>query len=164
MIDQSFSYHTFNRKQRLSLSTWNVNGLIDRILGDKFKNVDFINHLNKFDCLVLTETWSHKPIQIANFKCFCSTQNLSVNSNTNSNNVKREISGGILIFFRNNLVAQVTLQKSTTNFVWCKVDKELMGTETYVFLCGAYIPPINSKYCNLDFLKNWKTISPNLVR
>ena len=126
MTDQGFSYHKFSRKQRLSLSIWNVNGLnglIDRIIGDKFENVDFINHLNKFDCLVLTETWSHKPIRIPNVKRFCSTQNLSVNSNSNSNNVKRRILGGILIFVRNNLAAQVTLQKSTTNFVWCKLDK-----------------------------------------
>ena len=137
---------------RTTLSTWNVNGLIDRILGDKFENVDFINHLNKFDCLVLTETWSHKPIQIPNFKCFCSTQNLSVNSNTNSN-VKRRISGGILIFVRNKLAAQVTLQKSTTNFVWCKLDKELMGTVKDVFLCRAYIPPINSKYYNSELFE-----------
>ena len=73
MTDQGFSYHKFSRKQRLSLSIWNVNGLnglIDRIIGGKFENVER----------------------------FCSTQNLSVNSNSSSNNVKRRVLGGILIF------------------------------------------------------------------
>ena len=49
---------------KLFRTTLTVNGLLDRILGDKFENVDFIYLLNKFDCLVLTETWSHKLIQI----------------------------------------------------------------------------------------------------
>ena len=47
------------KKQTLSFSAWNVKGLVDRILGDKFENQDFVDHLNKFDFIILRGRENH---------------------------------------------------------------------------------------------------------
>ena len=62
------------RKQTLSFSAGNVKGLVDRILGDKFENQDFIDHLNKFDFIVLSETWTNRSIDVLDYKCISSTE------------------------------------------------------------------------------------------
>ena len=76
--------------------------------------------MKRFDFFVLTETWLHKPIHFSNLKCFSSTQNPNVRVNT----VNGMISGGVLIFVKNNLTSKVSLRKSSTYFVWCQIDKE----------------------------------------
>ena len=51
-----------------------------------------------------------------------------------------------MILYKNYLAHHVTKSKVSHNFIWCKLDKSLMGTEEHVYVCGAYIPPENSKY------------------
>ena len=38
-------------------------------------------------------------------------------------------------------------------YLWCKLDKSLMGTEEHVYVCGAYIPPEKSKYFPPDIFE-----------
>ena len=131
-------------RKRITLSTWNINGISDRILGDKFGISDFVQCVSKIDILVLTETWTHKMVHTSDFKCFCSTRSNSYKSSNIPTSGR--ISGGVMVFVKNHLASKVNLKKSTNNFVWCEIDKEIMGTETHVYLCGVYIPPVNSKY------------------
>ena len=131
------------RKKRLAFSTWNINGINDRIMGDKFDNPDFLSRINKFDFVVLTETWSHQTVHTPGFKCFTSTTN---DSNSMRITKSGRYSGGVMIFVKNNIASNVSLQKSSKNLLWCQIDKRLTGLENHIFLCGAYIPPINSKY------------------
>ena len=58
----------------LSFSAWNVKGLVDRILGDKFEYQDFIDHLNKFDFIILSETWTNRSIDVLDYKRISSTK------------------------------------------------------------------------------------------
>ena len=32
------------------------------------------------------------------------------------------------------------------NLLWCQIEERLTGLENRISLCGAYIPPTNSKY------------------
>ena len=77
---KGFTFSGRNTKRRLSFSMWNVNGLHDRILGNKFENADFISHLNNFDFLVLTETWTHRTVIVPSFVCFNSIDNNKSNT------------------------------------------------------------------------------------
>ena len=62
------------RRSRVSFnSTWNINGLDDSVLGDKLDNLDFLNHVNKFDFIVLTETWTRRKVFDPDYNCFNST-------------------------------------------------------------------------------------------
>ena len=128
------------RRSRVSFSTWNINGLDDSVLGDKLDNLDFLNHVNKFDFIVLTETWTHRKVFVPDYNCFNSIDT------QRSNSSKGRSSGGIMILYKNYLAHHVTKSKVSHNFTWCKLDKSLMGTEEHVYVCGAYIPPENSKY------------------
>ena len=58
------------RRSRVSFSTWNINGLDDSVLGDKLDNLDFLNHVNKFDFVVLTETWTRRKVFVPDYNCF----------------------------------------------------------------------------------------------
>lgn len=47
-----------NFGKRLSFCTWNINGLHNKLIGDKTQCFDFINEITKHDFILLTETWT----------------------------------------------------------------------------------------------------------
>ena len=77
------------------LSTWNINGLDDSVLGDKLDNLDFLNHVNKFDFIVLTETWTRRKVVVPDYNCYNSIDT------QRSNSSKDRSSGGIMILYKN---------------------------------------------------------------
>ena len=125
------------RKQTLSFSAWSVKGLNDRILGDKFENQDFIDHLNKFDFIVLSEIWTNRSIDVLDYKCISSTE---------QKRNKGRLSGGVMILYRNQFASKVVIQKRSKYYIWCQIDKSLLRTTKDLFLCGVYIPPETSTY------------------
>ena len=49
---------SLERKSILALSCWNIHGLTDRLrVGNKLANKEYINHINKNDIVILTESW-----------------------------------------------------------------------------------------------------------
>ena len=128
---------------RISFSTWNVNGLSHKILGDKLQNSDFTNSINSCDFIVLTETWNRSQIEISGYNSFTSPLNKSNSSGRQS--------GGISFLFRNKFQGKITLIQKSNNFIWCKLSKEILGyAEKDIYICGLYIPPQNSLYFNTD--------------
>ena len=122
---------------RISFSTWNVNGLSHKILGDKLQNSDFTNSINSCDFIVLTETWNRSQIEISGYNSFTSPLNKSNSSGRQS--------GGISFLFRNKFQEKITLIQKSNNFIWCKLSKEILGyAEKDIYICGLYIPPQNS--------------------
>jgi hypothetical protein len=39
----------------ISFSTWNIDGIFNRVLGDKTKNKDFIDSISKIDFIFITK-------------------------------------------------------------------------------------------------------------
>ena len=62
------------------LSTLNINGLDDSVLGDKLDNLDFLNHVNIFDFIVLTETWTRRKVVVPDYNCYNSIDTQRSNS------------------------------------------------------------------------------------
>ena len=58
-----------------------------------------------------------------------------------------------MIFFKKHLTSKIVLQKTSKNFVWCQIDKSLVGTDKHLYLCGAYIPPENSHHYSNDLFE-----------
>ena len=52
----------------ISVSMWNINGLSNKVLGDKTKNNDFLKDISRCDFIYLTETWANETISIPGFK------------------------------------------------------------------------------------------------
>ena len=79
-------------------------------------------------------------MEIAGYKSFvqCSTPNQSRKGGRNS--------GGIALFYKNKLHKNISITKTTQNFLWFKVEKSFLNS---VYVCGVYIPPCNSKYFDL---------------
>ena len=56
----------------LGISTWNINGMSNNVLGDKSKNQDVIDSTINLDSIFLTETWCNTNIDIPGFCAFVS--------------------------------------------------------------------------------------------
>ena len=56
----------------ISFSTWNINGLFNRVLGDKSKNKDFLDTIVKIDFIFQTETWTDTCCNIPGFETIAS--------------------------------------------------------------------------------------------
>ena len=52
----------------ISISTWNVNGINNSVLGNKLLNNDFLHSVRDHDFIFLTETWSDNTNSIPGFK------------------------------------------------------------------------------------------------
>jgi hypothetical protein len=52
----------------ITFSTWNIHGLINKVLGDKTKNKDFVEAISNIDFMFLTETWKNQDINIPGFE------------------------------------------------------------------------------------------------
>ena len=124
----------------ISVSTWNIHGLFHKTLGDKTKNKDFINNINKLDFLFLTETWSNLNIDVPDYKAFVSDVSIPQTDKA------CRISGGIILLYKSQYENHVSIVKKSKNVLWCKISKNLLSTNTDLFLCGVYIPPEKSTY------------------
>ena len=86
------------RNEKVSITTWNIRGVSDKVLGDKSRNDCFVESIAKNDIVVLTETWTRNDVQIAGYKNFVSTQN------TDSNNRSGRLSGGVCLLFKEKIL------------------------------------------------------------
>ena len=48
----------------ISFSAWNINGLSNKVLGDKLHNNDFLDSINNCDFVALSEIWNRSHIEI----------------------------------------------------------------------------------------------------
>ena len=93
---------------RISLSTWNINGIRNKILGNKLQNNDFLESINQYDFVVLTELWNHSQIEAPGYKSFTTPSN-----KTNSSGRQ---SGGISLSFKSRFQNEVALVKNSNIF------------------------------------------------
>lgn len=124
----------------ISLSTWNIHGLSHNTLGDKIMNKDFLNNISKIDFIFLIETWSNADIDLPCFKAFVS------NTTIPRTDKACRISGGITLLYKAEYEKHISIAKKSENLLWCKISKDLLSTNTDLFICGVYIPPEKSVY------------------
>ena len=129
---------------RISLSTWNINGIRNKILGNKLQNNDFLESINQYDFVVLTELWNHSQIEAPGYKSFTTPSN-----KTNSSGRQ---SGGIYLSFKSRFQNEVSLVKNSNNCLWYKITKEIWGCAKDVDICGLYIQPQNSPHLGSDYV------------
>ena len=68
----------------ISFSTWNINGLNSKVLGDKTKNKDFVDAISSIDFMFLTETWNNKDIDMPGFETINSVVIISKSKTVNN--------------------------------------------------------------------------------
>jgi hypothetical protein len=127
----------------LTISSWNIHGL-----GQKHRDPDFLELLNH-DINILIETWKNNDsdIQISGNKNYhiCRTK---------KNKDKRN-SGGIIVYIKKyiekGIVFLENFQSHKIDCVWLKLDQSFFGLKDDLYICGVYIPPINSPHYNQEY-------------
>jgi hypothetical protein len=134
----------------IAFSTWNIHGLINKVLGDKTKNKDFVESISNIDFMFLTETWNNQDINIPGFE--------TINSNLAKPKSKYACrqSGGISLIFKSKFKNFVSIVKNTKNFIWSKISKEILSSDTDLYICGTYIPPEKSKYFDPEIFEEFE--------
>jgi len=101
---------------------------------------DFLNYINKYDFLFLTETWHSytSNIDIDNFL------NFSCPSPKCNRKAKRD-SGGVVIYYHKKYFGHVKLMSvNNKGLIWIKLDKGYFSADNDVYICNCYIPPEDS--------------------
>jgi hypothetical protein len=132
----------------ISVSAWNINGISNKVIGDKTKNEYFVNYIKSYDFVFLTETWSSVSVNISGFKA------ISSNIAPPKSKHKSWPSGGITLLFNNTFQKYVSVVKKSHFSLWCMISKELLNSENDLYLCGIYIPPEQSNYYDIEFFDN----------
>ena len=96
------------------------------------------------DFIILTEIGNCSDLEIAGYKYFvqCSTPNKSRKGGRNS--------GGRALFYKNNLHKNISITKSTQNYIWYRIKKGYLNSMKDTYVCDIYKPPCNSKYFDLE--------------
>lgn len=131
-----------NNSRKLSFFAWNINGLSSKTFGDKLQNYDYLNMINNFDFIILSETWKKSNVQIVGCK--------TVVTNTTKTGNHGRNSGGLALIYKSKFDDWISIQKSSPNFLWFKIKNQCSKTEKDLYACGTYIPPQNSCYFLTD--------------
>ena len=51
----------------------------------------------------------------------------------------------------------ISIDKKSKNFLWYKISKNLLSTNTDLFICGVYIPPEKSTYFDEEIFDELET-------
>ena len=100
--------------------------------------------------MFLTETWNNQDINIPGFE--------TINSNLAKPKSKYACrqSGGISLIFKSKFKNFVSIVKNTKNFIWSKISKEILSSDTDLYICGTYIPPEKSKYFDPEIFEEFE--------
>lgn len=121
---------------------WNVNGICRKLVDD-----DFLNYINDYDILLLTETWNARTtnININGYKSF-------VCPRPRTNTRAKRASGGVIVYYKQWLENKLELVKTDyRGIIWFKLKKDLTNYDSDLYFCTCYIPPENSSvYKNVN--------------
>ena len=127
--------------KKLSITSWNLNGLHKRVNGDRICKLEDenLNKIMKSDIVAFSETHttSDQVLVYDGYKCF-------VNCRKSESN---RVGGGLAIFVKKELCTGVKLiDKSMPDIIWFRLDKNFFHFEKDLYVCFLYIPPSNSSY------------------
>jgi len=135
-----------------------VNGLIR-----KLADPDFIEYISDYKLLLFTETWlsphTHYNLQLNGF---CS-EHLFGNKSTRVR--KGRYSGGVSIYYKCDLKSNIqVIEKLQCGIIWLKMCKDLFNFGNDVYICIAYVPPIDSKIHNTNDINMFECIESGIEK
>ena len=130
----------------LKVCYWNINGLNK----EKYEEEEFVNTINKYDIICLTETWQDKQTNESTGKTPYGYKEIKYTRKGKRKRAKRN-SGGILILYRSTLQEFIKVQnQNDQNIIWLKIDKCIVGLDKDLLLGTVYISPKYSRVYNSD--------------
>ena len=128
-------------KKNLKISSWNINGYLNKGL-NKFKDNSFKNKLLQQDIFCLQETHCdlENCLELSDFP-------RPVHLIRPKERSSRKRYGGLSIYIHNTIRPGVKfLEHATNDFIWIILDKSFFGFEENLYICFVYDPPENSSY------------------
>ena len=131
-----------NLKTKLSISSWNVQGLFYRNNNERFSKLndtEFVNQI-KSDIVCLLETKAEKG------------DNLTMKGYTLLKHCLRQrrgkgIYGGIALYAKMSIAKGITiLNTKSTEYLWVKLDKFFFNHQRDIYICFVYNSPKNSTF------------------
>ena len=141
----------------ISDSAWNINGISNKVIGNKTKNEDFVNYIKSYDFVFFIEIWSSVSVNISGFKA------ISSNIAPPKSKHKSRPSGGITLLCNNKFQKFVSVVKKSHFSLWCMISKELLHSENDLYLCGVYIPLEQSNYYDIKIFDNLENEAISLL-
>lgn len=133
-MKKSFSYPIKNQHE-LKFCFWNVGGL-----GDKIYDKLFLEEIKHFDLIFLAETHVgyNTCIAVEGYHYFPVCRSVSSNG---------RYFGGLGILTKMEIRPYVKiLQNKSKEYQWVKLEKDFFNLKNDLYICLAYIPPVNSSY------------------
>ena len=133
----------------LSISHLNIKGINNQNIGCKLKSQSFKDNVLKYDIVVLTEAWGcNHDISIAGYETLLIKPN-------KKKHIKRGRSPDCVI--QNVLKTKIDLVQTDQHYLWLELKtkvKNMLEESKFVYICAAYVPPANSKYCSDEIFSN----------
>ena len=126
-------YRGLGNPRHFQILSFNVEGL-----KTKLDDPSFLELIQKYDIIILTETWKADTLKI-NIEGFWDYSQVRPK---HKNAIRH--SGGITVLAKNHLRFGLKLVEDTEEFLWFRLKKSLFQLENDIFLCAAYIPPNNT--------------------
>jgi exonuclease III len=131
-----------------------VNGL-----ARKLPDPDFIETLQTYDIVLLSETWlsenTHLNLDIQGFVSH------HLYGNKTNNTRRGRYSGGLSVYYKEIFGNKISIvEKHQSGIVWLKCCKTMFTIDEDVYICYVYIPPKGSNVHDVnefDFFENIET-------
>ena len=126
---------------QLSVTSWNVNGLIKRLNGHRHYKFDdpAFRQLIVSDIVFLCETHLcyNENVTIEGYKYWANCRSIEPS----------RVRGGLGVFIKQSLVKGIEIvDKTCTEYIWLKLSRYFFGFPNDIYICFVYIPPVNSSY------------------
>ena len=120
----------------LSIASWNINGLYDKVHDDLF-----LNEICKHDLLFITET------HLKNEEHINVTGYYTLHRNHHQIKSNGKIDGGIAMLCKDNLQKGITIvNDQNPDYIWFKLDRQFFTLDKHLYVCAAYLPHEQSHY------------------
>lgn len=128
-------------KDVVSVAAWNIHGLKSKVTDS-----DFINLIEKYDIVLLSETWLS-----VNESCMLNGFEHVLVNRPRRNRAGRN-SGGLAVYYKSHIKRGVTITKiDPCGIIWLKLSRQFFSLESDIYISHVYIPPISSTfYLNND--------------
>ena len=136
----------YRQVDSLKIAIWNVRGLVSK-RNYKLKDPLFIQSLQENDIFMLCETWTNdnSVMNIPGYEYVALHRKRHPRA--------RRDSGGIAIYYRENMAKYVTILKSSGDCLqWVQINKDFYSGDKDILLCMCYAVPLNSRVggtCNI---------------
>ena len=131
----------------IQISSRNIQGYKSKNIGNKLKDVDFLNEIKNYSIVGIVETHIHKEIEEE--LCIPGFRLLSHKSRS-LNNKSHKSSGGIALFIKEslwNLVIPIN-NDDNHNSLWVKLKKEASGGQDDIYIGTIYFSPLKNNNDN----------------